>query len=238
MKLFTNQKIGVRLNIVFSILVVLVVASLGIFSYFNSKGRIIDNTDQRMNEQLVDLEDLIELQLFKSEEQLGHAINTAKTMLGNRKIELSSQETTSLNATNHLTGATQQIQLPTLMIDSVAVYRNNDFVDRVKANAGGTSTVLQKFEDGYVSISSNVMLPNGERAIGTYIPMSDEIAQTISAGNRFQGRAFIIDQYYFTIYDPIKIDGEVVGMLFVGIPEKDMGYLKGIFASKVFYENG
>jgi hypothetical protein len=38
---------------------------------------------------------------------------------------------------------------------------------------------------------------------------------------RYVGRAFVVDGWYASAYDPIVVDGEVAGMLFVGVPERD-----------------
>lgn len=238
MKLFANQKIGVRLNVVFSVLVVLVVASLGVYSYFDNKARIIENTDQRMEEQLVDLEDLIELQLFKSEEQVGYALETASAFFEDNTIDIITDTTIRLSSENQLTGAVQQELLPLFVMNGQKIAGSTEFVDKVMEKTGATATIFQRFDDGFLRIATNVRDKSGERAVGTYIPMNSEVVQTVLNGRTYEGRAFVVDDYYRTAYQPIYHNGEVVGMLYAGVREKDMGYLKGIFASKVFYENG
>ena len=48
----------------------------------------------------------------------------------------------------------------------------------------------------------------------------------------------MVDDWYLASYRPIMLDGMLVGILFVGIPEKDMAGLKKLFANKKYFESG
>ncbi|MFO7829334.1 MAG: Cache 3/Cache 2 fusion domain-containing protein, partial [Bacteroidales bacterium] len=103
---------------------------------------------------------------------------------------------------------------------------------------GATATIFQKINGGYLRIATNVLNESGKRATGTYIPNSSEVIKTIESGQTYQGRAFVVDDYYLTAYEPIWIDGQVQGILYVGIKEKDLESLKDIFDSKEYFESG
>ncbi|MCK4307689.1 cache domain-containing protein [candidate division WOR-3 bacterium] len=104
--------------------------------------------------------------------------------------------------------------------------RNYEIVDKVKAIVYygetyegkdiGTATIFQKD----LRISTNVEKSNGERAIGTRV--SKEVyEQVLEKGNPWFGRAFVVNNWYITAYEPIKnIKDEVIGILYVGILEK------------------
>gem|GEM_PF-2167434 len=93
--------------------------------------------------------------------------------------------------------------------------RNCNFIDEVTELLKVTATIF--LDD--LRIATSVWLKNGERAIGTRV--SEEVASVVlDQGKRYLGKAFIIDEWYLTAYDPIFNDqGNVVGMLYVGIPE-------------------
>jgi len=103
--------------------------------------------------------------------------------------------------------------------------RNYAIVDRVKdiVYKGeryndrdiGTATIFQ--DD--LRISTNVMTVDGERAIGTRV--SQEVYDKVMRqGVPWVGRAFVVNAWYITAYSPIKdIDGERIGMLYVGMLE-------------------
>ncbi len=103
--------------------------------------------------------------------------------------------------------------------------RNYAIVDRVKdivyrgeqyrGRDIGTATIFQ--DD--LRISTNVMNTDGSRAIGTRV--SGEVYnQVVGQGIPWVGRAFVVNAWYITAYEPIKnIDGDIIGMLYVGMLE-------------------
>lgn len=80
----------------------------------------------------------------------------------------------------------------------------------------GTATIFQ----GDLRISTNVKRENGTRAIGTRV--SEEVYdQIFIKGFPWIERAFVVNDWYITAYEPIKkFSGEVIGILYVGILEK------------------
>ncbi len=101
------------------------------------------------------------------------------------------------------------------MLVAVSSFKlNHALVDAIVSQVGGTSTVFQ----GGIRVSTTVTNAVGERAIGTVV--SDPVRKaTLVEGRPFRGQAFVVNQESLTAYDPIKNpDGDVVGMLFVGLP--------------------
>jgi len=88
--------------------------------------------------------------------------------------------------------------------------------EKYKGRDMGTATIFQ----WDLRISTNVKKPNGLRAIETRA--SEEVYDTVlENGKDWVGRAFVVNDWYMTAYDPIKsIKGEVIGMLYVGILEQ------------------
>jgi len=79
----------------------------------------------------------------------------------------------------------------------------------------GTATIFQND----IRISTNVVTPEGMRAIGTRV--SREVKEhVLDRGERWTHRAFVVSDWYITAYEPIEdIFGERVGMLYVGVLE-------------------
>jgi len=84
-----------------------------------------------------------------------------------------------------------------------------------KGRSIGTATIF--FED--LRISTNVMTPEGKRAIGTRV--SKEVKEhVLTKGKKWTDRAFVVSDWYITAYEPIEdIFGERMGMLYVGVLE-------------------
>jgi len=80
----------------------------------------------------------------------------------------------------------------------------------------GTATIF--FND--LRISTNVLTPEGKRAIGTRV--SKEVKEhVLTEGKRWTDRAFVVNDWYITAYEPIEdIFGARVGMLYVGVLEE------------------
>jgi two-component system NtrC family sensor kinase len=96
-----------------------------------------------------------------------------------------------------------------------AVFANESY----KGKPVGTATI---FMDD-LRISTNVLDAQGQRAVGTRA--SREVAEhVLGQGLSWTGRAFVVDTWYLSQYDPIHDpNGDVIGMLYVG--ELEQRYL-------------
>ena len=106
------------------------------------------------------------------------------------------------------------------------INRNFEFVDFVRENVFtavtydgknlGTVTIFQ----GDVRITTNVIGPDGQRAIGTRVS-SEVYDQVLAEGKMWQGPAFVVDSWYISAYEPLRnLNNEIVGMLYVGVLKK------------------
>lgn len=103
--------------------------------------------------------------------------------------------------------------------------RNYDLVDDVRSLAFGRALYRGK-PLGTVTVflgdrrvATNVLGPNGERAVNTAVA-DDVRAQVLDRGESWHGRAFVVDAWYLSAYEPIvDPDGTRVGMLYVGLLE-------------------
>ncbi|WP_244493276.1 cache domain-containing protein, partial [Aureimonas sp. AU20] len=89
-------------------------------------------------------------------------------------------------------------------------------VDKVKELVGGVATIFA----GDTRITTNVVKPDGSRAIGTKLTTAPVIEAVLKKGVSFHGKADILDKPYYTAYDPIKnAAGETIGVVFVGVEQ-------------------
>lgn len=102
---------------------------------------------------------------------------------------------------------------------------NRDFtiVDETK-NAVLVETATIFLND--LRISTNVKKLDSNRAIGTRVSVPVYNA-VLKDGKTFFGRAFVVNGWYITAYEPIyDIDKKVIGILYVGTPEAPFVDLK------------
>jgi two-component system NtrC family sensor kinase len=114
----------------------------------------------------------------------------------------------------------------------ILLNRNYELVDRIKnivfkdvkykGKDIGTATIFL----GDLRISTNVMDKEGNRAIGTRA-MREVQEQVLGKGMPWVHRAFVVDDWYITAYEPIRdIQDKIVGMLYVGMMESKYALMK------------
>jgi PAS domain S-box-containing protein len=133
-----------------------------------------------------------------------------------------------LTAEDQITNERVQVRIPVWSIGGRRITGDHAIVDRVQQLVGGTCTIFQRIEgDRLLRISTNVLRADGSRAVGTYIPSASEVAKAIVRGETYRGRAYVVNAWYITVYEPIYNEKrEVIGALYVGIPEQSAVSLK------------
>ncbi|GEO43436.1 hypothetical protein SAE02_75840 [Skermanella aerolata] len=115
-------------------------------------------------------------------------------------------------------GSTFSVSDGRLFAGSVELNDNAALVDRIRDLVGGTATVFQ----GDTRIATNVLKPDGSRAVGTRLAAGPVRDAVLGAKTPFRGTADILGISYYTAYDPILSDsGEVLGILYTGIRKTD-----------------
>ncbi len=105
-----------------------------------------------------------------------------------------------------------------LLVGSHILNNDEASVDTVKGLVGGTCTV---FADD-LRIATNVLKPDGTRAVGTRLARSAAYEAVIDRKTAFRGEVEILGVPYMTAYDPIlDASGKVIGILYVGIKKAD-----------------
>ena len=114
-----------------------------------------------------------------------------------------------------------------ILYGGILLNRNYEIVDKIKDIVYRGETYKDKdigtatiFQNG-LRISTNVRDENGNRAIGTRV--SEEVYnQVVLKGNPWIDRAFVVNDWYITAYEPIKnINNKIIGILYVGILEEE-----------------
>lgn len=235
----SNLKIGFRMNLVTSVLVALVISSLSGYNYYIQKSKIYSELDHGLTEELNDFSNYINLELTKNEKFTVLGLSLFKEhFYKHGDIKIKNNELVDYDAINQFTKEIVKVKVPAWYLNKMKIQEDHSLVDHMLDENVSTTTIFQRIPDGFLRISTNVKKLNGERAIGTFIPNSSEVIQTILNGNDFNGRAFVVNDWYLTAYSPLYINGKIEGILYVGQPEKDMSDLKEIFHNKNYYNTG
>ncbi len=239
MKSINDFNINVRLNLIIGLVLLVVFMGMGFYIYNHQKKELIEQTDEWMYKQVEDLATIIELQVKSSQSVVSRSIEVADHLFTEQGgVIRSGEEMKEVEAVNQITGETSIIRVHPWILNGRSLHGDNNFVDLVSELTGGTATIFQKIPQGYLRISTNVRNKSGERATGTYIPNSSPVVKSVESGETYMGRAFVVDDWYLTAYQPFDIDGEIQGILYVGNKEKDIKLIKEVFDNIKYFENG
>ncbi len=175
------------------------------------------------------------------EKKVNADLNVAGEVLGNTGSVSFSNELVTWRVVNQFTKTTTTIQLPKMMVGDIWLGQNSDpaitspITDKIRQLIGGTATIFQRMNSAgdMLRVNTNVETLKNKRAIGTYIPavnpngQPNPVLEKVLRGERFVGRAFVVNAWYVTAYEPIRDkSGNVVGVLYVGVPQESARSLR------------
>jgi len=157
-------------------------------------------------------------------------LKVAHSLFYNEKLEITNEKI-NVQAINQEDGSVHNIQINNWLLNGGLLNNNFVFVDSIKNLLGGTATIFQKIDSGYIRVSTNVQNTDSTRAVNTFIPNSSPVILAIERGETYFGRAFVVNDWYITAYEPIIDNNQTVGILYVGNREKDLQKLREILYS-------
>jgi methyl-accepting chemotaxis protein len=107
--------------------------------------------------------------------------------------------------------------VPNLTFGSESQVLSFGLVDRVKQLAGSTATLFAWDGENFVRVTTNVIKPDGSRAVGTVLDPSGKAFAALHSGRSFEGVVDILGAPYITSYVPMRdAEGKLVGAWYVG----------------------
>ncbi|MCG8702206.1 MAG: Cache 3/Cache 2 fusion domain-containing protein, partial [Bacteroidales bacterium] len=233
MKKIRDYKIRQRLNILLSTILVIVFTVFGFLLINNQKNKILSDTQLRMFEQVQDLSKLIELHVQDNQHMVSSISNLVVDVFNmGGELKFHSNRIQSVMGINQVSKEKKEYTIRALEYNGDVIFQNYTFVDDIQNKTNATATIFQRIDDGFLRISTNIKKLNGERATGTYIPNSSPVIQTILKGETYRGRAFVVNDWYLTSYIPMKVNGKIEAIIYVGVYEKDLEMLSDFFLEK------
>jgi methyl-accepting chemotaxis protein len=169
----------------------------------------------------------------RNQSRLDHSLNIAREVLAQAGGIRTGTNDVVWNAVNQFTREGRNLTLPGFHVGEVWLGQNfstnqvSPVVDEASHLTRDFCTIFQRMnsEGDMLRVSTTVIGNDGQRAIGTYIPhrLSDgtmnPVIDKVLRGESYRGRAFVVNQYHASAYEPIWDSGrrEVIGMLYVGI---------------------
>ncbi|GAB4328877.1 MAG: hypothetical protein Kow00127_21380 [Bacteroidales bacterium] len=205
--------------------IILAVAIVTVFSVWNITRLQHESLKDRLTSQVTTIMKMLEREHDLKFSKVINDLKVAHHLFYNSRLEVSDERIRRM-VTNQVTGIQHEAELRTWKLNGSPVIGDTAFVDLVRSLVGGTVTIFQRIDSGFVRISTNVPRSDGSRAFFTYIPNNSLVVQTILRGETYFGRAWVVNAWYITAYEPILMNGRIAGMLYVGDQEKDLEKLK------------
>ncbi len=254
--LFRKLRLKVRLliyGILLSFIPLILTFSVSFFQDIHTGNMVIEETTRMAVSDLEHIVNGVYATCNAVQEQVqnevNNALNVAREVFNQPGAVGLSSESAQWQATNQYTKEKRTVSLPKLMVGGNWIGKTDDMavassiVDKVKALVGGTCTIFQKLDDSgsMLRVATNVVKKDGKRAVGTFIPavnpdgQANPVVAAVLKGHTFKGRAFVVDRWYITAYEPIfDTSKRIVGMLYVGVPQESVTSLrKAIMDTKV-----
>ncbi|MBI9065008.1 MAG: Cache 3/Cache 2 fusion domain-containing protein [Marinilabiliaceae bacterium] len=234
-----DMKIGSKLNLLLSLVMVVIFAVLSIYIINIQANKIYADTDLRMTEQVSDLVDLVTEDAKNNQKQLEITKKLALNYLNQENsIQINSNRKQTLPTHDILSNSTSETKVNTWTIRNQTIHNNYSYVDGIKETGLEACAIFQLTPQGYISISSSIMNEAGEREIGTLIPDKSPIAQAVSEQRNFQERSLLNDNWVINTYDPIVKNNQVVGLLLLRNLELNRDALRPLFLKKKYFDSG
>jgi len=112
-----------------------------------------------------------------------------------------------------------------LAIERIPEFVNHTMIDKVGMLTGETATVFvwDEKEQDFFRRTTNIVKPDGNRAVGTPLGKNGAVYPLMMKGQTFNGEARILGQNYYTIYQPISsTSGDVIGILYAGVLKSNL----------------
>lgn len=118
--------------------------------------------------------------------------------------------------------------------DGISIEGRYGVVDALTEDVGDKATIFVKTNDDFKRISTNIMANEKDRAIGTYLGTNHKAYKAVMNGEVYVGEAEILNENYYTAYQPIKdINNNVIGLLFVGTPTSMLDNIVNLHDAKM-----
>jgi PAS domain S-box-containing protein len=208
--------------------IMLMVVLITLYSVNRAKSIIDDSIRDMLNMELAMMRGLFEREREHRTEKIRIAAKIAGELFEKKELLITGVQT-AVRVTDQITGNAHEAMYNDWHYKRRPLYDDTLLVDRISGIADVSATVFQRIDSGYLRISTTIRHNGGERATGTYIPENSPVSLRLDRGENYSGRAFVVNDWYYTIYMPIRNEGKTVGALYVGSREKDLEKLREIF---------
>ncbi len=226
-KSFYKKSISNQIMIPLSVLIILTITAVSYILKIRFESDLLNTANIKVNSEIQNVED----QLQTTNNLMLEQVKTAVQVLREKSLLQGTPATSESFVVKDKT-------VPGLYFGSQLMNDNYSLVDNVVNITGGTATLFVKSGSEFVRVSTNVVKDDGTRAIGTILDPKGLAIKEITKGNSFYGLVEILGSFYITGYEPIKADGETIGIWYCGYPVKSLDVIGEKIHNSKILDNG
>ncbi|MFO8031302.1 MAG: Cache 3/Cache 2 fusion domain-containing protein [Desulfohalobiaceae bacterium] len=219
------EKVSFQRKLILVTFLIVLAAMIVMFavSFWMSKKSHIQSGHQTMQDAARQMEHTLQLQHDMTQDKLDSDLEIMQTELSSWGTPMQDDsEEIEMRITNQETGESETVQIPVLKAGYSQLTEDWELVDKIQDMSGVTATIFQALPGKLLRVSTNVLDEQGERAVGTYIPEDSQVYKSIMEGEVYQGRAYVVNDWYLTAYAPLQDHkSDIVGAAYVGRPMFD-----------------
>ena len=236
--MFKNLKLNTKINIALILLVVALIIIIGIIVNYQRKKVLWEKTDNRIKAELQNINTSFNEIYAENKKKVNAANKFANYYFNNLGEIIPQPNYIKMDAVNQLTRKRTVVNLREWKIGGKTIHLNNQLVDKMGELTGAKISIFQKIPRGYIRIATNVTDDDGNRGTGTYIPNSSVIVESVERGQPYIGNSYEYNAWYYSTYTPLYVNGEIKGMLLVGLPQLQQEFFNSIFGERNLNELG
>ena len=222
-----DLRLTLKTTIIIGIVLSAILFSLNAFSIIYTKDLITKKVNVQLTNRLHDLEQTIETfdELLKSTaDSLYYAFDS--------KFD-------NININRNKSILIKGVKTPEITNNGIILNNNFDFVDNYTKIKGSTATIFVRMGDDFVRVSTSLKRLDGTRTIGTFLGKNSPAYESIMQGKKYFGDAYLFGNNYMAVYNPIIKNGEIVGILYIGLNyTKSYNNLKKRLSNIIIGETG
>ncbi len=233
-----NIRIENRLNFILGGSVIIILLFISVFSVLYSHNAFSNIMNDNMTDEVDNLDNFINTEVENKKIALKAAIGLMSVIIDPQEIQVNTKNSQEMQALNIMTNEMTNVNVPQFIYKGQNLYADTLLVDKLAKILGGTVTIDQKVEGGFLSIATNITLPNGQRTLNGFIPDGSELGKKLAGTQVSISKANILGVNYISAYSPIIQNGEITGVIIAALEENNMDLLKQTFYAKKFLESG
>jgi methyl-accepting chemotaxis protein len=151
------------------------------------------------------------------------------------------------DAVNQFTGTRTPMTAPLWSLSGTPLNDNRSFdrsipiIDEIARQTGETVTLFQKVDAAgdMLRVATTVVASDGKRGMGAYIPArmpdgsENAVVKTVMSGGTYRGRAYVVNAWYVTAYEPMRnAGGQIIGMFYVGMKQEGLSALRNAISGQ------